>query len=129
MVLEAARSFSAANAETLLVQPFEILEDTGIVDVLCFGSESGNLASLQAAKLMSNETEVPLSFKSQFRRRNVLSFGTCQSFRNNFNINCEILSQPNHILALEYLKALEHYHCRMIPMTIKKRVPITITLP
>lgn len=36
------------------------------------------------------------------------------------DINSEILSQPNHILALEYLRALERYHCQMTPMTVKR---------
>ena len=58
MVLELPVLFATANAETFASAAVRILEDTGIVDVLCFGSESGNLTTLQeAAKLMSDETE------------------------------------------------------------------------
>ena len=35
-------------------------------------------------------------------------------------ISSDILSRPNHILGLEYLKALDRYNCSMEPMTIKR---------
>lgn len=122
MVLELPVLFAAANAETFARAAVRILEDTGIVDVLCFGSESGDLASLQeAAKLMSNETE---EFRSLLKANldEGISYPLARSkaLETISNINCEILTQPNHILALEYLKALERYHSRMIPMTIKR---------
>ncbi|NCC15267.1 MAG: nucleotidyltransferase [Clostridia bacterium] len=122
MVLELPVLFAAANAETFARAAVRILEDTGIVDVLCFGSESGNLTSLQeAAKLMSNETEEFRSLlKANLDEGMSYPSARAKALETISNINCEILSQPNHILALEYLKALEHYHCRMIPMTIKR---------
>lgn len=123
MVLELPVLFATANAETFSAAAVRILEETGIVDTLCFGSESGDLSILQeAAKLMSNETE-------EFRRLlkthldTGLSYPTARAktLETISDINSEILSQPNHILALEYLKALERYGCHMTPMTIRRK--------
>lgn len=122
MVLELPVLFACGNAETFASAAVRILEESGIVDVLCFGSESGELEPLrEAAKLMDNETE-------EFRRllKEYLDSGMsypsarakCTELIS--NINSEILSQPNDILALEYLRALGRYRCQMEAVTIKR---------
>lgn len=122
MVLELPVLFSAANAETFARAAVRILEESGIVDVLCFGSESGDLPSLQeAAKLMSNETEEFQHLLKEYLDEG-LSYpaARAKALETVSHINSEILSRPNHILALEYLKALDYYSCSMEPMTIKR---------
>ncbi|WP_317854097.1 nucleotidyltransferase [Chakrabartyella piscis] len=122
MVLELPVLFACANAETFASAAVRILEETGIVDVLCFGSESGELEPLaEASKLMGDETE-------EFRRllKEYLDQGMsypaarAKTLELISNINSEILSQPNDILALEYLRALDRYRCRMEAMTVKR---------
>ena len=50
--------FAAANAEAFARGAVRLLTESGIVDTLAFGSESGNLQELQeAAKILANETE------------------------------------------------------------------------
>ena len=122
LVLELPVLFASANAETFARAAVRILEESGIVDILCFGSESGDLATLQeAAKLMSNETE---EFQRLLKEKldAGLSYPTAraQALETVSTINAEILSKPNHILGLEYLKALDLYNYTMQPMTIKR---------
>ena len=122
MVLELPVLFAAANAETFARAAVRILEETGIVDVLCFGSESGDLHSMQeAARLMENETE---EFQHILKEHldEGLSYpaARAKALETVSQISSEILSRPNHILGLEYLKALDRYNCTMKPMTIKR---------
>ena len=122
MVLELPVLFAAANAETFARAAVRILEETGIVDVLCFGSESGDLHSMQeAARLMENETE---EFQHILKEHldEGLSYPAARAKALEIvsQISSDILSRPNHILGLEYLKALERYNCTMEPMTIKR---------
>ena len=122
LVLELPVLFAAANAETFARAAVRILEETGIVDVLCFGSESGDLHSMQeAARLMENETE---EFQHLLKEHldEGLSYPAARAKALEIvsQISSEILSRPNHILGLEYLKALDRYNCSMVPMTIKR---------
>ena len=122
MVLELPVLFAAANAETFARAAVRILEETGIVDVLCFGSESGDLHSMQeAARLMENETE---EFQHILKEHldEGLSYPAARAKALEIvsQISSDILSRPNHILGLEYLKALDRYNCSMEPMTIKR---------
>ena len=122
LVLELPVLFAASNAETFARAAVRILEETGIVDVLCFGSESGDLYSLQeAAKLMENETEEFQNLlKEQLDEGLSYPAARAKALETVSDISSNILSQPNHILALEYLKALNRYNCTMEPMTIKR---------
>ncbi|MBR4016039.1 MAG: nucleotidyltransferase [Anaerotignum sp.] len=122
LVLELPVLFATANAETFARGAVRTLEEAGIVDILCFGSESGDLATMQeAAKLMTNETE---EFQRLLRTHldKGLSYpaARAKALETVSHISSEILSEPNHILGLEYLKALEKYHSAMEPMTIKR---------
>lgn len=122
LVLELPVLFAAANAETFARGAIRILEESGIVDVLCFGSESGNLHSMQeAAKVLTNETE---EFQRLLKEHldEGLSYPTARAraLETVSHISSEILSKPNHILGLEYLKALDYYSSSMEPMTIRR---------
>ncbi|MBQ9092161.1 MAG: nucleotidyltransferase, partial [Anaerotignum sp.] len=122
MVLELPVLFAASNAETFARAAVRTLQDSGIVDVLCFGSESGDLHSMQeAARLMENETEeFQKLLKEQLDEGLSYPAARAKALETVSHISSEILSRPNHILGLEYLKALERYNCTMEPMTIKR---------
>lgn len=122
LVLELPVLFAASNAETFARAAVRTLEETGIVDVLCFGSESGDLHSMQeAARLMENETEeFQKLLKEQLDEGLSYPAARAKALETVSQISSEILSQPNHILGLEYLKALERFNCSMKPMTIKR---------
>lgn len=123
MVLELPVLFSAANAEIFATGAIKVFNDSGMIDALCFGSESGDLASMEeAAKLMLNETE-------EFQRllKNNLDQGMsypsarAQALETVSHISKEILSRPNHILGLEYLKALYRTNSTIQPFTIQRK--------
>lgn len=100
-----------------------LLTESGIVDTLAFGSESGNLQELQeAAKILANETE-------EFQRllKELLGEGLsypaarAKVLETLSQINSDILSKPNDILGLEYLKALDYYSSPILPLTIRRK--------
>ena len=113
----------AANAETFARGAVRLLTESGIVDTLAFGSENGNLQELQeAAKILANETE-------EFQRllKELLSKGLsypaarAKVLETLSQINSAILSKPNDILGLEYLKALDYYSSPIAPLTIRRK--------
>lgn len=78
------------------------LDALGIVDYLCFGSESGDLKELQ--KLAEAEFRSKHSRIRETSRREP--------------VNLEL---PNNILAIEYLKALNYFHSSIRPVTVKRQ--------
>ncbi len=123
MVLELPVLFATANAETFARGSIKVLQDANMIDALCFGSESGDLAAMQeAAKIMMNETEEFQRLLKQYLDEGV-SYPTARAkaLETVSNISSEILSRPNHILGLEYLKALDYYHSNIEPFTIQRK--------
>ena len=134
LVLELPVFFATGSAEYFARGAVSILEQLGCVDFLHFGSESGNLSALQTcAHLFLTE---PTSFKEQLTvfLKQGYSFPKARSMALStyMNINSEtdkeekntlesLCSQPNNILAIEYLKELERCQSSIQPITIVRK--------
>ncbi len=123
LVLELPVIFATSHAEAFAQGAVRLFTESGIVDTLAFGSESGNLSQLQAAaRLLANETE-----EFQKLLKELLSTGLsypsarAKVLETLTQVNSDILSMPNDILALEYLKALAYYSSPIASVTIRRR--------
>ncbi len=123
MVIELPVLFSCASAEYFAAAAVKLLEDTGLVDFICFGSESGNLKELmQAASLFINETaEFQLLIKQFLNSGNSYPVARMKAYEVFSNTQSNILSNPNNILGIEYLKALLNLKSDITPLTIPRK--------
>lgn len=91
----------------------------GIIDVLSFGSESGNINELQQlAKYAGTETDE----QSDLIRdglRNGLTYPQALTLAKKDSVPVS----PNDILAVEYLKALKEFSSSISPWTLKRSDP------
>ena len=101
----------------------KVLEDTGMTNALCFGSESGDLKALQeAAKIMTNETEeFQRLLKAGLDEGMSYPAARAKALETVSHISSEIISRPDHILGLEYLKALDRLGSNIKPCTIRRK--------
>ncbi len=122
LVLELPVIFACATAEIFATGGIRLLTETGLVEGVCFGSECGDLPLLEeAARLMENETE-------EFRRllKEALEEGLsypaarAKAMQTISHTAAGVLSTPNDILALEYLKALHRTGSPLKPVAIKR---------
>lgn len=125
LVLEIPTIYSASSAEYYAKGAVSLLDKLGIVNYLCFGSESGDLGILQRiAKIFANE---PKEY-SELLQKNLKLGNSYPLARTNALVEYDpslydatrILSTPNNILAIEYLKCLEQRHSGIIPVTIAR---------
>ena len=116
MVLELPVPYATAGAERFASAAVEILEACGMVDSLCFGSESGDLQALDAAA-DALASESPL-FQTQLRAALAegVSFPTARSFASGGAVD-----MPNDILGVEYLKAIKRQSSRLTPVIVTRR--------
>ena len=135
LVLELPVAFSSASAELFARAAVSLLNHTGIVDYLCFGSECGEIEPLaQIARVFLEE---PLLFREELlkslregnpypKARNdalieylLKSDLTSSAVESIYKVT-SLLSSPNNILGIEYLKALTTSHSSIIPFTISR---------
>lgn len=122
IVLELPLIFATASAELFSLGAIDILDKTGIVTNICFGSEEGSLEKfLEVSNILSNET---LEFKQHLYKflDNGLSFPRARlnALEKTLNKPLSFLNEPNNILSIEYLKAINKLNSTIIAKTIKR---------
>lgn len=125
LVIELPTVYALSSAENFADGAIKILNSLGVVDFISFGSEIGEITPLtEVANILYKEPkEFSSLITSQLRsglsypkaREIALSqyFGTSKKYS-------EIVSNPNNILGVEYLKALKKHRSHIKPMTIKR---------
>jgi len=129
LVLELPVVYAMSSAEYFAYGGVKILDSLGIVDHLCFGSESGSLEGLKAvAEVLHNE---PQPYKELLKKylNGGISYPAAREsalkeyFERTDGFSEDIgstMGQSNNILGVEYLKALKRLGSRIKPFTISR---------
>ena len=129
LIIELPVPFAVSSAEFFAYGAVSILNSIGIVDCISFGSESGDIRSLQ--KLAEILVSEPESYRDELKKQlsSGLSFPVCRQkalekyfkIQNDFIEDLSyLLETSNNILALEYLKALIKLNSPIQPFTVKR---------
>lgn len=131
LVIELPHPFAMSTAETFGFGAVKILDSIGIVDCISFGSEHGDIASLQyISNILVNE---PQEYKDELKKQLDLglSFPVCrQKAMHKYLEICPskycavdtsaLLETSNNILGIEYLKAMNRLKSLIKPYTIER---------
>ena len=122
LVVEIPQCLAVASAERYAEGAVKLLASTGVVTELAFGVETGDLDALwRVADILDRE---PPAFKTNlaYHLRQGKSYPRAQfDALSDLSIprgDVALLTQPNNILAVEYIKALRRYapHIRAVPI-------------
>lgn len=127
VVLELPVAYSVQPAQWFAYGAVAALHATGIVDALCFGSESGNLQALdQAASVLAQEPEAMAEMLrarlKEGRPYPAAYTAAAQALLSARGLaeHAFSLEQPNHTLGLHYLIALKQLGSRIEACTIRR---------
>lgn len=137
LVLELPVIYATGSAEYFSSGAVSLLDALGCVDFLCFGSECGDIQVLHTIadiltdepddyqKLLKKELQKGYSFPKA--REQALCSYLCGSMHElcafsqpSPSVISDILSTPNNILAIEYLKTLKRLNSSIEPVTVKR---------
>lgn len=123
MVIELPIHYSVSSAEYFASAAVSLLNDTGVVDSICFGSELGTLEPLDnLAEIFVTE---PRDYKKllQTHLKSGHNFPSARSLALNDlegSSYSDIINNPNNILGIEYLKALKRLKSNIKAYTIQR---------
>ncbi len=125
LVIELPLYFATGSAETFAYGAVSLLNSLGCIDVICFGSECGDIDTLKSVAFTLYEDPQDYKRLLQDFLRQGFSFPSArqkalQAFLGNHTL-AEILEKPNNILGLEYLKALYRLDSNLEPLTITRK--------
>ena len=125
LVLELPLLYSISSAENFAEGAIKILDSLKVIDYLSFGSESGDISTLNMIadilykepkaykNILSHELSKGLSFPKARENALLMYLKDIRRFSN-------VLSSPNNILGIEYLKALKKLKTPITPITIER---------
>ena len=128
LVIELPTVYSVSSAENFAEGAIKLLDSLKIVDTISFGIEAKDIASLnnianvfymepkEYTNILNHELKKGISFPKA--RENALSFFLHKS--NNFENFSNVLSSPNNILGIEYIKAIKKINSSIKPYTIER---------
>lgn len=124
VVLELPFPWACNSAPCFATGAVQALNGLGGVDALCFGSESGNLDSLRdCASLLERYREQIAEGTGKLLRQGVSYPAARAKVVAGLTDNPELaglLAQPNNILGIEYLRALDTTGSSIQPLTIDR---------
>jgi len=125
LVIELPTLYAISSAENFASGAIKILNSLGIVDYISFGSESNDIRILddiadvlafepsQYKTLLSHELARGESYPKARENAVMMYLNDIRRFAN-------VLSSPNNILGIEYLKSLKRLKSDIQPITIKR---------
>lgn len=125
LAIELPVLYSISSAENFADGAIKILDSLKILDYIAFGAETANVDILNSIadvllrepkeykNLLSQELQKGFSFPKA--RQNALV-----AYLNDSRKYATVLSSPNNILGVEYLKALKKYRSKISPIAIER---------
>ena len=125
LVIELPVLYSISSAENFADGAIKILDSLKVVDYLSFGAEAADIPTLQQiAKVLYTE---PRQYKTLLTHelKKGLSFPKAREnalmmYLNDIRRFTNVISSPNNILGIEYLKALMKYKSNIQPVAIHR---------
>lgn len=125
LVIELPVLYSISSAENFADGAIKILDSLKVVDYVSFGAENNDISILQSIAdvlyrepkayktLLSHELKKGLSFPKARENAVLMYLTDIRKYAN-------VLSAPNNILGIEYLKALRKYKSNIKPLSIHR---------
>ena len=121
LVIELPVSYSLSSAQGFAEGGIRLLDSLGIIDTVSFGSECGDIDKLShCAEIMMNEPQA-VSDKIKKLTAEGMSFAKARALAYDGILDTDIISQPNNILAIEYITALKKTGSKIKPITLPRK--------
>lgn len=125
LVIELPVLYATSSAENFADGAIHILDSLKVIDYLGFGSETSDIDTLNdIADILHKEPKIYKNILSD-ELKNGVSFPKAREnallmYLNDKNKYSNVLSSPNNILGIEYIKSLKKYKSNITPISITR---------
>jgi predicted nucleotidyltransferase len=121
LVIELPSAFALSSAEQFATGAAAILNALGCVNILSFGSESGDIELLKEAAGAVHYAQTTDEFFVAMKRGKSYPAALQEAVSEFYTDDVvDVLTSPNNTLAVEYLKALNESGSSITPFTVKR---------
>ncbi|MBR5513809.1 MAG: nucleotidyltransferase family protein [Ruminococcus sp.] len=120
LVIELPVQYSIAPAELFARGAVHLLHSLGVVDELSFGSECGDVRELiSAAEALDKIANSP-KIRELTEQGSTYARAVSAVLEELYPEAAEVISQPNNVLGVEYIKAIRLFSSDISPFTVKR---------
>lgn len=120
LVIELPVAYCLSPAENFAKGAVYLLESLGCIDEISFGSECGDIDKLVSAMNKADEILQLESVRILMKNGYTYPSAVSRILKETDTGTADIISEPNNILALEYLRALKYFTSDIKPFTVKR---------
>ena len=120
LVFELPLRWSLSSAEGFAHGAVRLLESTGVVTHLSFGSETGELAPLQNAASGLRDPALDDLLREELKRGLSFPAARQRALERLIGEDAAVLSNPNDLLAVEYLRAIHDLGAALEPVAVRR---------
>lgn len=124
LVIELPVEYATGSADVFAKGAVNILDATGIIDTLSFGSERGSTDIFdKISHILNNEPEAFKELIKSYLNRG-LSYPSARTkaLEEYMSLNLDFMNRSNNILALEYIRQLKKLNSSIKPVTVERIV-------
>lgn len=120
LVIELPVAYCLASAENFARGAVYLLDGIGCIDEISFGSECGDIQKIISAVNIADS--IPKTETAEMLKKSGYAYPRAVSeiLQRIDRESAEIISEPNNILAVEYIRALKYFNCSIKPFTVKR---------
>lgn len=120
LVLQLPSVYAVSSAQSFARAGVEILDGTGIVDWLVFGSECGNTDKITETAELIYFDEIKPYISDELDKGITFAAARENALRKISPECADIIQSPNNILGVEYAAALKRINSKIIPLTFAR---------
>jgi len=120
LVIELPAPYSVASAERFSAAAVYLLDRSGVVTHLSFGSEAGDIESLEKVAEFVETEEFSQYLEAELEGGTLYPLARQRAVRKKLGAVSGLIETPNNILGVEYLRALKRFKSRITPITVKR---------
>lgn len=121
LVVEIPIQAVLSSAQGFATGAVTVLEQLGVVDTLCFGSESGDLSLLQRAAALLRQPQMQHALQSCLKTSATYAALLQQAVGSIDSNAAEVFSSPNDTLGVEYINALYRLRSNIQPYALLRQ--------
>lgn len=118
LVIELPVVFATQSAEHFARGAVALADALGVVDYLSFGSECDDIKLLKKAAHIVEDEKIKEKIAENLKSGMSYPLARAAACGEEFS---KVLSEPNNILAIEYIKAIEEHKSRIIPVPLLRK--------
>lgn len=121
LVIELPVVYAVRSAQYFAAGGIRLLNSLGIVSHVCFGAEHDDLKTLSEIAQITDSRQIQQTLHDNLKTGSTYAAALGKALQQQCDISNDLITSPNNILAIEYLRAIKNLAPSLMPLPVKRQ--------